>query len=157
MEADRKLKEANTRVREAITNFENMEKANAIVLEKLGKDVDSLFKTTFFDDAVEDVKTMLSNNPDLKLGDKTEVLNAMFYAGAEHMVDVVDKAKELFLACINGAANVQASGGGGGSTSDMPWRDKDEDLAKYLLRCFQAAGRQVRAKYAKPKYKPRRS
>lgn len=75
MEADRKLKEANTRVREAITNFENMEKANAIVQEKLGKDVDSLFKTTFFDDAVEDVKTMRSNNPDLKLGDKAEVLN----------------------------------------------------------------------------------
>lgn len=157
MEADRKLKEAKTRVREAITNFENMEKANAIVQEKLGKDVDSLFKTTFFDDAVEDVKTMLSNNPDLKLGDKAEVLKAMFHAGAEHMVDVVDKAKELFLAGINGAANVQASGGGGGSTSDMPWRDKDEDLAKYLLRCLQAAGRQVRAKYAKPKYKPRRS
>ena len=58
---------------------------------------------------------------------------------------------------INGAANVQASGGGGGSTSDMPWRDRDEDIAKYLLRCLQAAGRQVRAKYAKPKYKPRRS
>lgn len=157
MEADRKLKEANTRVREAITNFENMEKANAIVQEELGKDVDSLFKTTFFDDTVEDVKTMLANNPDLKLGDKAEVLKAMFYAGAEHMVDVVDKAKELFLAGVNGAANVQASGGGGGSISDMPWRDKDEDLAKYLLRCLQAAGRQVRAKYAKPKYKPRRS
>lgn len=158
MEADRKLKEANTRVREAVTNFENMEKANAIVQEKLGKDVDSLFKTTFFEDAVDDVKTMLANNPNLKLGDKAEVLNAMFYAGAEHMVEVVDKAKELFLAGINGAANVQASGGGGGgSTSDMPWRDKDEDLAKYLLRCLQAAGRQVRTKYAQPKYKPRLS
>ena len=105
MEADRKLKEANIRVRDAVTNFENMEKANAIVQEELGKDVDLLFKTTFFDDAVDGVKTMFSNNPDLKLGDKAEVLNAMFYAGAEHMVEVVDKAKELFLAGINGAAN----------------------------------------------------
>lgn len=156
MEADRKLKDAQARIREATTDGENLAKAYDLVQNELSKDVDSLFKTTFFDDAVGDVKNMLANNPDLNLGTNAEVINAMAYAGAEHMTEVVNKAKELFIAGINGAANVQASGVGGGSTSDLPWRDKDEDIAKYLLRCLQSAGKHVRAKYAKPQYKPRR-
>ena len=51
---------------------------------------------------------------------------------------IMKTAAEVFIAGILGPQYpVQISGGGGGSESRMPWKDKDEDLRDYALRCLK--------------------
>lgn len=156
MDADSKLRDILERVQNAQTQAEHLEKANAIVRKELGEDVDSLFKANFFDNTVGDVQKLLSSNPNLELNGDLQILSELANSGAEHMVEVVDYAKDIFIKCVDGATNIQESAGGGGSTSDLPWRDKDEDLNDFFRRCLLFASKTVRAKYAKPRYKPSR-
>ena len=52
--------------------------------------------------------------------------------------EIMKMAAQVFIAGILGPEHpVQISGGGGGSESKMPWRDKDEDLRDYALRCLK--------------------
>ena len=51
---------------------------------------------------------------------------------------IMKTAAEVFIAGILGPQYpVQVSGGGGGSESKLPWKDKDEDLRDYALRCLK--------------------
>ena len=51
---------------------------------------------------------------------------------------IMKTAAEVFIAGILGPQYpVQVSGGGGGSESKMPWKDKDEDIRDYALRCLK--------------------
>ena len=51
--------------------------------------------------------------------------------------EIMKVSAEVFIAGILGPQYpVQISVGGGGSESKMPWRDKDESLADYALRCL---------------------
>lgn len=42
--------------------------------------------------------------------------------------DVLKTGMQVFMASINGATSVAQTSGGGGTTSDMLWREKDEDF-----------------------------
>lgn len=53
--------------------------------------------------------------------------------------DVLKTGMQVFLAGINGATSVAQTSGGGGTTSDMPWRDKDEDYLHWAWRAMQYA------------------
>ena len=65
---------------------------------------------------------------------------------------IMKTAAEVFIAGILGPQYpVQVSGGGGGSESKMPWKDKDEDLRDYALRCLKF-GRKLYKSAKKPQY-----
>ena len=53
--------------------------------------------------------------------------------------DVLKTGMQVFLAGINGATSVAQTSGGGGTTSNMPWRDKDEDYLHWAWRAMQYA------------------
>ena len=53
--------------------------------------------------------------------------------------DVLDRGRRVFLAGLDGATSVAASSGGGGTSNDMPWRDKDEDFLDWARRAMQYA------------------
>ncbi len=42
--------------------------------------------------------------------------------------DVLSTGLRVFIAGIDGATGVAQVSGGGGTSNDMPWRDKDEDF-----------------------------
>ena len=50
--------------------------------------------------------------------------------------------KFLFVGLIN-TPNVTTGGGGEGSQSELPWRDKDEDDLQWARRCARAASRSL--------------
>ncbi len=50
--------------------------------------------------------------------------------------DVLKTGLRVFIAGINGATSVAPSSGGGGTSSDMPWRDKDEDYLHWARRAM---------------------
>lgn len=63
---------------------------------------------------------------------------------------IMKTAAEVFIAAILGPKYpVQVSSGGGGSESRMPWKDKDEDLRDYALRCLKY-GRRLYKSAKKP-------
>ena len=53
--------------------------------------------------------------------------------------DVLKTGMQAFFAGLNGATSVAQTSGGGGTTSDMPWRDKDEDYHHWAWRAMQYA------------------
>lgn len=48
--------------------------------------------------------------------------------------DVLDRARRVFLAGLDSANSVAPSSGGGGTSNDMLWRDKDEDYLPFVHR-----------------------
>lgn len=65
---------------------------------------------------------------------------------------IMKTAAEVFIAGILGPQYpVQVSSGGGGSESKLPWKDKDEDLRDYALRCLKF-GRKLYKSAKKPQY-----
>ena len=45
----------------------------------------------------------------------------------------------VFIDGIDGATSVAQTSGGGGTSSDMPWRDKDEDYLHWTYRAMRYA------------------
>ena len=55
--------------------------------------------------------------------------------------DVLSTGLRVFIAGIYGATGVAQVSGGGGTSNDMPWRDKDEyflDWARHVMRYAHA-------------------
>ncbi len=53
--------------------------------------------------------------------------------------DVLGTAVKMFIEGVNRATSITQSGGGGGSNSELPWRDKDEDIFSFARRCMRFA------------------
>ena len=53
--------------------------------------------------------------------------------------DVLNTGIHVFIAGLNGATSMAPSSGGGGTSNDMPWRDKDEDLLDWARRAMRYA------------------
>lgn len=65
---------------------------------------------------------------------------------------IMKTAAEVFIAGILGPQyQPQISSGGGGSESKLPWKDKDEDIRDYALRCLKS-GRKLYKSAKKPQY-----
>ena len=62
--------------------------------------------------------------------------------------ELTDMAVAIFVGLLE-TPNVATGGGGGGSQSDLPWRDKDEDDLQWARRCTRAAASRLLGK--KPK------
>lgn len=64
------------------------------------------------------------------------------YRTVANSVELTNLAAAIFveLAALNQAPVI---GGGGGSQSELPWRDKDEDDMKWARRCMDAASRHL--------------
>lgn len=78
------------------------------------------------------------------------------FAGAMlcDFTDIVSCATLLFAGLVNEATNFAESNGGGGSTNDLPWRDKDDDDRLWMQKCMKAAHHLMRPKGG---YKTKRS
>lgn len=62
------------------------------------------------------------------------------YRNIANSQKLTDMAVAIFVGLLE-MPNVATGEGGGGSQSDLPWRDKDEDDLQWARRCARAAGR----------------
>ena len=53
--------------------------------------------------------------------------------------DVFTTGLRIFMDGIDGATSVAQTSGGGGTSNDMPWRDKDEDFLDWARRVMRYA------------------
>ena len=63
------------------------------------------------------------------------------YRFVSNCQELTDMAVAVFVGLLE-TPNV-ATGGGGGSQSELPWRDKDEDYLQWARRCARAASRSL--------------
>ena len=56
--------------------------------------------------------------------------------------ELTDMAVAIFVGLLE-TPNVATGGGGGGSQSDLPWRDKEDDDLQWARRCARAASRSL--------------
>lgn len=66
--------------------------------------------------------------------------NEFDYRHTANSRELTDMAVAIFVGLLE-TPNVATGGGGGGSQSDLPWRDKDEDDLQWARRCTRAASR----------------
>ena len=66
--------------------------------------------------------------------------NEFDYRHTANSRELTDMAVALFVGLLE-TPNVATGSGGGGSQSDLPWRDKDEDDLQWARRCARAASR----------------
>ena len=66
--------------------------------------------------------------------------NAFDYRHTANSRELTDMAVAIFVGLLE-TPNVATGSGGGGSQSDLPWRDKDEDDLQWARRCARAASR----------------
>ena len=70
-----------------------------------------------------------------------ECFNEEFdYRDTENSQELTDMAVAIFVGLLE-TPNVTTGSGSGGSQSDLPWRDKDEDDLQWARRCARAANR----------------
>lgn len=62
------------------------------------------------------------------------------YRHTANSQELTDMAISIFVGLLE-TPNVATGGGSGGSQSDLPWRDKDEDDLQWARRCARAASR----------------
>ena len=79
---------------------------------------------------------------DCKGTTKLQLLQRVFqrmFTNFQHWKDVFTTALRVFMNGIDGATSVAQTSGGGGTSSDMPWRDKDEDYLHWAYRAMRYA------------------
>ena len=64
------------------------------------------------------------------------------YRFVSNYQELTDIAVAIFVGLFD-TPNIATGGGGGGSHSNLPWRDKDEDDLQWARRCARAAGRSL--------------
>lgn len=64
------------------------------------------------------------------------------YRFVSNCQELTDMAVAIFVGLFE-TPNVATGGGGGGSQSDLPWRDKNEDDLQWARRCARAASRSL--------------
>lgn len=64
------------------------------------------------------------------------------YTSITNSEQLKDYAVSIFIGLMN-AQDVQTGSGGGGSQSDLPWRDKDDDDLEWARRCAHFAKRHL--------------
>ena len=108
--------------------------------DKAARSVD--YYTSFRPDTVSYTFTHTGQEQRFYIPEKVlECFNDEFdYRDTENSQELTDMAVALFIELLE-TPNVATGGGGGGSQSDLPWRDKDEDDLQWARRCARTATR----------------
>lgn len=81
---------------------------------------------------------------------KADLNGEFLTAIAERPNEILKCAMYLFLGYLDGATQFAQSCGGGGSSSDLPWRrNPDEDDRRFAYRCMMQAHRMIKPSQSK--------
>lgn len=135
MDADSAIADYKSQLDMLRSQMEVMKEAGSELEKAVISDASILLKASIFDELLTQIKFLVRDDP--KLAEKTE---DTFIDDANYLRwnDVLATAVQVLVAGIDGATTV-AQGGGGGTSSDLPWRDKDEDYLDYARRCMRFA------------------
>jgi hypothetical protein len=109
-------------------------KKDNVMIDYINKDAEIILKASIFDQVLYEAVIICREIPEAEaMAEDTFIDDRNFL----RFNDVLDRGRRVFLAGLDGATGVvQVSGG---TSNDMPWRDKDEDLQDYARRVMRYA------------------
>ena len=117
-------------------------KKDKVVIDYINTDAEIILKASILDLVLYDAARICREIPEAEaMAEDTFIDDRNFL----RFNDVLDRGRRVFLAGLDGSTSVAQGSGGGGTSNDMPWRDKDEDLMDYARRVMR---------YAHAKYYP---
>ena len=117
-------------------------KKDKVVIDYINTDADIILKASILDLVLYDAARICREIPEAEAMAEDTFIDDRNFLRWE---DVLNRGLQVFLAGLDGATGIAQFSGGGGTSNDMPWRDKDEDLMDYARRVMR---------YAHAKYYP---
>lgn len=111
-------------------------KKDNVMIDYINTDAEIILKASILDQVLYDATKICREIPEAEaMAEDTFIDDRNFL----RFNDVLDRGRRVFLAGLDGATGVAQVSGGGGTSNDMPWRDKDEDLQDYARRVMRYA------------------
>ena len=106
-------------------------KKDNVVIDYINTDASIILKASILDQVLYDAAKICREIPEAEAMAEDTFIDDRNYL---RFNDVLDKGIQVFLAGLDGATGVAQVSGGGGTSNDMPWREKDEDLLHFARR-----------------------
>ena len=106
-------------------------KKDNVVIDYINTDASIILKASILDQVLYDAAKICREIPEAEAMAEDTFIDDRNYL---RFNDVLNKGIQVFLAGLDGATGVAQVSGGGGTSNDMPWREKDEDFLHFALR-----------------------
>lgn len=111
-------------------------KKDKVMINYINSDAEIILKASIFDQVLyEAVKICREISEADAMAEDTFI----DYRNNFRWKDVLSTGQRVFIAGIDGATGVAQVSGGGGTSNDMPWRDKDKDFLDWARRAMRYA------------------
>ena len=119
-----------------LKGLEAIMKKDKVMIDYINKDAEIILKASIFDQVLYGAVKICREIPEAEaMAEDTFIDDRNFL----RFNDVLDRGRRVFLAGLDGATDVSQVYGGGGTSNDMPWRDKDEDFLDWARRAMRYA------------------
>ena len=109
-------------------------KKDNVMINYINSDAEIILKASIFDQVLYEAVKICREIPEAEaMAEDTFIDDRNNF----RFNDVLDRARRVFLAGLDGATSVAPGSGGGGTSNDMPWRDKDEDFLDWARRAMR--------------------
>lgn len=111
-------------------------KKDNVMINYINKDAEIILKASIFDQVLYEAVKICREIPEADaMAEDTFIDDRNNF----RWKDVLSTGLRVFIAGIDGATGVAQVSGGGGTSNDMPWRDKDEDFLDWARRVMRYA------------------
>ena len=111
-------------------------KKDNVMINYINRDAEIILKASIFDQVLYEAVKICREIPEADaMAEDTFIDDRNNF----RWKDVLSTGLRVFIAGIDGATGVAQVSGGGGTSNDMPWRDKDEDFLDWARRAMRYA------------------
>ena len=111
-------------------------KKDNVMINYINRDAEIILKASIFDQVLYEAVKICREIPEADaMAEDTFIDDRNNF----RWQDVLSTGLRVFIAGIDGATGVAQVSGGGGTSNDMPWRDKDEDFLDWARRAMRYA------------------
>ena len=138
MSVNQSLEDLQTKFDKGMKNLDIIHNFQNNMQGEFNKNVDMILKASIFYDVLRKIVLVCREKPEV-----ASLFEDTFIDDENDLRfnDVLNIAGIMFLRGVDGATNIAPGSVGGGSASELPWRDKDEDIKDYARRCMWMAHR----------------
>ena len=135
-EIQSQIAELEAQLRQSDSNKADIARYDKQIAGYLHQHVSIILKAAILDQVLHDATLICRKLPEAaEMAENTFIDDYNF----QRWKDVFTTGLRVFMNGIDGATSVAQTSGGGGTSSDMPWRDKDEDYLHWAFRAMRYA------------------
>lgn len=106
-------------------------KKDNVMIDYINTDAEIILKASIFDQVLYEAAQICREIPEAEAMTEDTFIDDRNFL---RFNDVLNRGRRAFLAGLDGTTGIAHVSGGGGTSNDMPWRDKDEDFLHFAHR-----------------------